>query len=178
MQIKKPEWRNLMYLLTISLPLVVIDQITKSWAVSKLMGGSEVVVFDSWWSFIYVENKGAMWGLGATLPDSARRLIFLGFSTLVTLIVVYLLLAYAETKFMKVVYAFIIAGACGNLFDRYFRGFKVVDFINWHAGNAYHWPTFNFADAVIVVAVFMLAYEALIGEPMRRKNAKNGEKAQ
>jgi signal peptidase II len=58
------------------------------------------------------------------------------------------------------VYGFVLGGATGNLYDRYFRGY-VIDFIDWHAGDMYHWPTFNIADAAIVVAVALLAIELL-----------------
>ena len=170
----KINWKNSIYLLTVTLPIFIIDFLTKNWALS-LKGKEGIVVFESWWSFIYVENKGALWGLGANFPDSVRQLIFLGFSTIVTILVIYLLLAYAETRFMKTIYGFIIAGAFGNLYDRFFRGFAVIDFIDWHAGDFYHWPTFNIADVAIVVAIFLLALELLFFQPKRQK-AKKEEK--
>ena len=34
----------------------------------------------------------------------------------------------------------------------------VVDFIDWHIGDRYHWPTFNIADSGIVVGVFVLLW--------------------
>lgn len=45
-----------------------------------------------------------------------------------------------------------IAGAAlGNIADRLRLG-AVVDFLDLHAGSM-HWPTFNLADSIIVVAV-------------------------
>lgn len=154
---KKMEWKNLIYILTVTLPIVVADQITKLWAISLKEGG-HITVFESWWHFIYVENRGALWGIGNDFPVFYRKLIFLGISSLITLFIVYLLLTYSESRLMKVIYGFVLGGAIGNLYDRFFRGF-VVDFIDWHAGDLYHWPTFNIADAAIVVAVFLLAVE-------------------
>jgi len=41
------------------------------------------------------------------------------------------------------------------LWDRiWFR--CVRDFIDLHIGDKYHWPTFNVADSLICVGVFML----------------------
>lgn len=87
----------------------------------------------------------------------------------------YLLLAFAETKFMKIIYALIVAGAFGNLYDRFFRGFAVIDFIDLHAGEIYHWPTFNIADVAIVVAIFLLAFELLFLQPKRQKDKKEAK---
>jgi signal peptidase II len=159
MNLKKLEWKNAVYLLTISLPVFILDQITKVWALS-LKDGGQVVVFESWWSFIYAENRGALWGIGGNFPEFYRKLIFLGISSLITLFIVYLLLTYAENRLTRSVYGFVLGGATGNLYDRFFRGF-VIDFIDWHAGDYYHWPTFNIADAAIVVAVGLLAIEII-----------------
>ncbi len=34
----------------------------------------------------------------------------------------------------------------------------VVDFIVWHLGERFYWPTFNVADSGIVVGVFVLLW--------------------
>ncbi|HEX4517781.1 MAG TPA: signal peptidase II [Polyangiaceae bacterium] len=47
-------------------------------------------------------------------------------------------------------YAFIVAGALGNVIDRIVRGY-VVDFI-----HLTHWPVFNVADALIVIGLIGL----------------------
>ena len=168
MNFKKFEWMNALYLLIITLPVVVLDQATKFWAIT-LRNGGQVVVFESWWSFIYAENRGALWGIGGNFPDFYRKLIFRGISTVITLFIVYLLFTYAENRLIKVVYGFVLGGALGNLFDRYFRGY-VIDFIDWHAGDYYHWPTFNIADAAIVVAVALLLIELLFFQ--KKKDSK------
>ena len=54
--------------------------------------------------------------------------------------------------------ALLLAGALGNLIDRARFGY-VVDFI-----KVYWWPTFNLADAWIVIALFLFAWEFLIRE--------------
>lgn len=166
----KFEWKNTIYLLTVTVPVLILDQITKVWAMS-LKDGGKITVFESWWSFIYAENRGALWGIGGNFPEFYRKLIFLGLSSLVTLFIVYLLLTYAENKIMKIVYGFVLGGATGNLYDRFFRGY-VIDFIDWHAGDLYHWPTFNIADAAIVVAVILLAIELLFFQKTAAKDKK------
>jgi signal peptidase II len=53
-------------------------------------------------------------------------------------------------------------GAVGNLIDRLWLG-SVRDFIDLHWGDAYHWPTFNVADAVICVGFALIAWDCLTG---------------
>ena len=52
----------------------------------------------------------------------------------------------------------ILGGAIGNLIDRVrFHG-AVVDFVGF-----YHWPSFNLADAAIVVGTVFLALQVVVG---------------
>jgi signal peptidase II len=55
--------------------------------------------------------------------------------------------------------ALVFGGALGNLVDRLHLTY-VIDFIDWHVGDA-HWPTFNVADAAITVGVGLLMLEWL-----------------
>jgi len=170
MKLNKPVWKNSIYLLTVTLPIVIIDQITKVWAIA-FKGGGELVVFESWWSFIYAENRGALWGIGNNFSEFYRKLVFLGISSIITMVIVYLLLAYSENKLMKIIYGFVLGGALGNLYDRFFRG-AVIDFIDWHLGDSYHWPTFNVADVAIVVAVALMVIEILFFQKKKETNSK------
>jgi signal peptidase II len=57
-------------------------------------------------------------------------------------------------------YGLILGGALGNLADRLFRGGAVVDFVALH-----FWPTFNVAEACIVVGCALLVVSLLRGAP-------------
>ena len=54
----------------------------------------------------------------------------------------------------KILFALIIGGAAGNLFDR-FTYFAVPDFIDFHI-NSFHWFTFNVADIFISLGIFFI----------------------
>ncbi|MCK5808740.1 signal peptidase II [bacterium] len=153
-------WRHAWYLLFISLPVIVLDQVTKLWAIASLKEQSPVVVFSSWWQFIYAENRGALFGIGNSLSETMRIVVFVLFSSLVTLGVVYMMLQKDTNKMLVAIYALIIGGAIGNLIDRIAYGY-VVDFIDWHINHGYHWATFNVADAAIVVAMGLLIIEII-----------------
>jgi signal peptidase II len=64
--------------------------------------------------------------------------------------------------------ALLLAGITGNLTDRIRLGY-VVDFIVLHAG-AYHWPTFNVADASITVGALMLTYDLIFRQRSKTKD--------
>ncbi len=150
----KVNWKHLWYILFISLPVALIDQLTKLWALT-LKGKPPIVVFDSWWNFIYAENRGALFGLGNTFSETMRVMVFVVFSSIITGAVGFMLVRAETTKLQAVTYALIIGGAAGNLVDRLLRGY-VIDFVDWHIKDMYHWATFNVADAAIVVAMGLL----------------------
>ena len=61
----------------------------------------------------------------------------------------------------------IIAGVCGNLIDRVFRGF-VIRFI-----KIANLPTFNIADTLIVLGWIMLAiFFAIFAYNVKKENKK------
>ena len=152
-------WKNAWFLLFIALPVIVLDQVTKAWAIA-LKDSEPLVVFSSWWQFIYAENRGALFGIGNNLSEMMRVVVFVVFSAVITFGVVYMMLQKDNSKMLVAVYALIIGGAIGNLIDRIVRGF-VIDFVDWHIADRYHWATFNVADAAIVVAMGLLIIELI-----------------
>ena len=60
------------------------------------------------------------------------------------------------------------AGIVGNLVDRVFRG-HVVDFLDFHWGDAWHFPCFNVADVCITVAAGLLL-AASFAEPSAKRS--------
>ena len=58
-------------------------------------------------------------------------------------------------------------GILGNLLDRALRG-RVVDFLDLHWREAYHYPTFNVADVAICAGVgLLLLHTALCSRKKR-----------
>jgi signal peptidase II len=53
----------------------------------------------------------------------------------------------------------LLAGAVGNLIDRFFLGF-VIDFIDFHY-QTFYWPIFNVADILISIGVVLLIFSDL-----------------
>jgi signal peptidase II len=58
---------------------------------------------------------------------------------------------------------FVLGGAVGNLLDRLIYRY-VIDFVDWYViidGTDHHWPTWNIADAAIVVGIGLMILQML-----------------
>jgi signal peptidase II len=78
-----------------------------------------------------------------------------------------------RSQFMatSVALGLVLGGALGNLTDRAVRGHHgaVVDFV-----TLTHWPTFNVADACIVVGALVFAVSELLRRPAQGGEARGG----
>ncbi|QSX06878.1 signal peptidase II [Sedimentibacter sp. zth1] len=135
----------------IILASLVIDQITKLWAVKALKDFASISVLGSFLSFKYVENRGAAFGI---LQD--QRIFFI-ISTvlLIGFIVAVILFNKKITKCSRYALVLILSGAIGNFIDRFRLGY-VVDFIDFKFGSFYDFPVFNVADCCVVVGTILL----------------------
>jgi len=115
-------------------------------------------VFRPLWRMVYVENPNAAFGLGHFLSDGPRLAIFVVAATAAAVAVLYYYRKLdAGQRFLQVALALVLAGDVGNLIDRALRRY-VIDFVDWHWWNRpdLRWPTFNVADAMLVVGVILL----------------------
>jgi signal peptidase II len=125
--------------------VVAADQLTKWWAVSRLSRGPIHVIGTL--DFELTRNTGASFSLfqGKAYVVVPVALVLVG---------VLLVMAWrAPTTGRAATLGLILGGALGNLADRFFRDDHgaVVDFVALH-----FWPTFNVADASIVVGCGLL----------------------
>ena len=130
---------------------LILDRVTKIWALNVLTKTTEIPVIKDFFSFAYLENRGAAFGI------LQNKLIFLSLVTLTIMggIVVYLFKYKPTSKILRISLAFIVSGAIGNLIDRVWYKY-VVDFIMLHYKDVYYFPTFNVADMFVVVGTMLL----------------------
>jgi len=102
-------------------------------------------------------NTGAAWGL---FPDSHQLLFYIRISIII-LLSIYLLLFNKNLR-TQIPFAFIIAGAMGNILDSVFYG-HVIDFFFLQFWG-YDFPVFNVADSFIFLGVAWLCILNLKGE--------------
>jgi signal peptidase II len=132
---------------------LTLDQLTK-WAIhSRFKVGESIDLVNSFLAFTYVRNKGAAFGILQTADPRFREPFFLAVPVIAIGIIAYLFYRLEpEKKVSAVALSLILSGAVGNLIDRARFGF-VIDFIDAHWNDVYHWPAFNVADSCIVVGV-------------------------
>lgn len=134
--------------------LVLLDQLTKKWAVSSLQGHDDIMIIRGVLQLRYIENRGAAFGI---LKDS--RLFFIILTIIFTVVITAIYVSYYKRQHANMVlvllYSFLTAGAIGNFIDRLFHGF-VVDFIYF---SLIDFPVFNVADIYITCScVFIIIY--------------------
>lgn len=127
---------------------VLVDFVTKRWAMGSFSQGGEKEVITNVFRLTYVENRGAAFGLFQN-----RRYVFI----IITVIMVCLILALAYKKrkslFVSLSSALVVSGALGNLIDRVFLGY-VIDFIDFCFID---FPVFNVADCFVCIGAALLA---------------------
>ncbi len=176
--------------------IVLLDQLTKLWAKSALRPLTAQMhpkdrylsVIDGLFRFKYAENTGAAWGLGSGWSPEFRVVFFILVSLAAVVFIIWMFKKLEPgQKLLAFAISFVLAGAIGNLIDRFYMN-KVVDFIDWfitfdkpmdmglftiRAGE-HHWPTFNIADVGISVGVVLLALDMIFGRGSRRSQDAEG----
>jgi len=196
-------WRPLGLLITITLPLYILDQITKWWTVFRFplelhegryyMPDERIVYIEGYLNWVRVHNTGVAWGMGngsawapyvflciplvaLTLVFSFRKRVFVG-------------------KLMQLAWALLVAGIIGNLTDRLLQGFflpgaeqlgfmanvlngYVVDFIDVTIPIInYRWPVFNVADSCVCIAAALIAISGFFTPEKKTATAKTRQQS-
>ncbi len=149
--------RRIGYVL-ISVAVLVLDQLTK-WAIeARLPLHTSVTVIDGFFDLTHVKNRGAAFGLFASVESPFRALLLnaVAFAVFVGILVYAFRSSPASTR-LQVGLALILGGAVGNLLDRVRLG-SVTDFLDFSLGT-YRWPAFNVADSAITIGVLLLAID-------------------
>lgn len=138
--------------------VLVLDALTKGWAVSALSDGHDIHII---WTlhFALTHNEGMAFSTGTNVGP------FIGMLAIVVIAILLLTMRKQGNVVSVIATGCIIGGALGNVVDRVFRGSgfmggAVVDFIDlrW-------WPVFNVADIGIVCGAIAVAYSMIVSQP-------------
>lgn len=146
---------------------VVLDQLSKHWAVNRLSGGRIIHVIGSLQLNLSF-NSGMAFGKGKGFGP------VVGVIALVVVVVILVGLRTGASRLGAVAVGLVVGGAVGNICDRLFRGdgwFRgsVVDFI-----DVQWWPVFNLADVGVTLGGALLVLGALLAGRSRRASESVG----
>ena len=142
-------YRNLLIIF-----LVLLDLLVKQ-IIFYLIDLNNFIYLTSFFDLVHIHNFGISFGLFSGLFPS-WFFVLIG-----SMIIIFLFSLFLKSKNIleKLGYAFILAGALGNILDRAINGF-VIDFIYIHYKDFY-WPAFNFADIYISIGVLIILLQII-----------------
>ena len=151
----------------IILAIFFLDRITKIYLINLQMSGVDIDFYiNSFLNFYLVWNTGIGFGLAA-MESNIYYHILTSVIVLVNFGLIYFLVK--SKNFYSYLFALIIGGSLGNLFDRIYY-YAVPDFIDLHIGN-YHWFVFNVADIFITVGIIGLILTEIFKKKELSSNA-------
>ncbi len=187
-------------LLFLTLPLYVLDQITKFWTVSKFPppwspDAFHIPVIENFFHLVRVHNQGVAFGFGNGTSWAPIVFLFVPVIAL-TMIRIFWKKGVFNHPLSQIAVALLLCGIFGNLTDRLVQGFLleefkaaslwerlaegyVVDFVAiklplWGMlvpSSGGWWPAFNVADSCICIAAFLLFIGGLRDEQLAKKKA-------
>ncbi len=146
-------------LLTVALPLYLLDQITKWLIVLNFPLHSYKTVIPGVFDIVHVTNTGAAFG---SFSDS--NTFFMILSLLVGGAMLFFFLKGSfKNKLTRLAAVILLSGIAGNLTDRFVHG-HVIDFLSFdlHLPYANPWPSFNVADSCICVAAGLFLLQSVV----------------
>jgi signal peptidase II len=161
--------------LAIAAAVVLLDQLTKEWALNALADGPIDVVWTLRFNLAF--NKGMAFSQGTGLGP------IIGVVALVVIVGLLVSIGRSTSRLYPLAVGLIVGGAIGNLLDRLFRApgwFRgaVVDFIDlqW-------WPIFNVADIGVTVGGALLLLTSVLdgraeGEAAGEESAPAGDRVE
>ncbi|MBV2205472.1 lipoprotein signal peptidase [Pseudomonas sp. JL972] len=155
--------------LSLSVLVIVVDQVTKHWFEANFSLYQKVDVIPGYFAWTLAYNTGAAFSFLADHNGWQRWLFAVIAIGVSVVLVVWMTRLKASETWLAVALALVLGGALGNLYDRVVLG-HVVDFILVHWQNRWYFPAFNIADSAITVGALMLALDMLKGN-------KTGESA-
>ena len=132
--------------------IFILDRSTKIYLINLQETGVDIDFYIlPFLNFYLIWNTGIGFGL-VSLESNIYYHILTLIIIIVNLILIFLLLK--SKGIYNYIFAIIIGGSLGNLFDRIYY-YAVPDFIDLHIGD-FHWFVFNIADIFITLGIISL----------------------
>lgn len=139
--------------------VIAVDQLSKMYIHVQFRLGESVQIIPGFFNLTYVRNFGAAFGFLANSYPAFREIFFLSMPPIALLVILFILRGVRDDDQKQIVaLSSIFGGAIGNYIDRLNYRY-VIDFLDFHAGMKWSYPTFNIADSAIVCGVIYLLYQ-------------------
>ena len=187
------------WLLGLTLPLYVLDQVTKFWVTATFADPPEgmnytpdhvIEVVPGFLNWVRVHNQGVAFGMG---NGTEWAPLFFPFVSIIafTLITIGVRKNFFVGRAGMIAVALLLTGITGNLTDRLIQGSLLDHMVGaplWErlkAGyvvvfidvivpftNGWHWPSFNVADSCICIAATLMFFSGMREEARVAKEKK------
>lgn len=153
---RKIEWKRVAWTAAVVLANYGVDRLSKLWAVAEVAGRPARSYFGGLFVLVYAENDGAFLGMGGDWPFLLKAALLV----VLPLAACAAGFAYAARPGVRAgaaaAIACLIGGGLGNLQDRLFNDFRVVDFLNFGIGGL-RTGILNVADLSVTFGAIALA---------------------
>jgi signal peptidase II len=150
--------RSMLPWLGLAAIVILFDQLTKI-TITRLFSHGESLPISSFFNLVLAYNKGAAFSFLAT-ESGWQRYFFTAIGLVAALFITYLLKQHAGQRLFCAALALIMGGALGNVIDRVLYG-HVIDFLDFHYLEQYHFPAFNIADSAICIGAVLFVIDEL-----------------
>ncbi|BBB66075.1 lipoprotein signal peptidase [Undibacterium sp. YM2] len=135
--------------------IILLDQVSKI-TIDKAFTYGETLGITSFFNLTLAYNQGAAFNFLAA-QGGWQRYFFTAIGLIAATYITYLLKRHAGQKLFCTALSLIMGGALGNVIDRVIYG-HVIDFLDFHYKEIYHFAAFNIADSAICIgaALFIL----------------------
>jgi len=133
------------------------DQATKAAVTAAIPRYTAVELVPGLLNLVHVGNRGVAFGLLDSGSPWVLALLIAVAVAVIAALGLWLVRLGPGSNGTRLALALILGGAIGNLIDRVRLGY-VVDFVDVHWWNVYHYPAFNVADTGITLGAALLIY--------------------
>lgn len=159
------EKRCIIASLAAAVAVLVLDQLTKLAVMQNFELHESRSVIEGIFSWTYVRNRGAAWGI---LAGRTWLLLIIAFAVFGLMIKFfrYLTEGYSERI---IGLGLVMSGIVGNSIDRIWHG-EVIDFIDFHYYKVWSYPVFNVADIAICTGVGLFVLSNLLRKSKKEES--------
>ena len=150
------------------------DRLSKEYAQRRLATAAPLSLLHDSLRLQYAENNGALLGLGASMPEAARFVLFVGAVTAaLAVLMIYTLGTRSISRLQHIGLLLVGSGGIGNLVDRLTNHGAGIDFLNVGVGSL-RTGIFNLADVFIVMGLALVVLDHT-RQPIKRTKSESAE---